>query len=670
MTAVPRRGASLYVPAVRRAMALVAAAVLLCQIALSLYAWALADQFLVPALERKAQDTGLAVARNLTRAMAAGVPWEKMEGVQEYFDRTLAENPDLAYIILADNAGRPLVRAGHGGEVLAPEQYVSTVRHVERRYVSYAQVHVGVDRRFISYRVHAARIDGAVLALASAVLALEVAWFAFSLRFVSPLRQMGELLGRMGAGDYRYRAGPGVMTQATNAVQARLNQAYFELGRMVENSGRNARTHPVMGRLRTLFRFAEGGFARDLVRDRSAVMRLLAFLFLFGEALTRTFLTQHAATLPGVPGSWPGLLATALPASAAFTGFVLTVPLARDWSMKLGPRSAYAAGALAAAFAFAACAVARDYPMLIVARAIAGAGFALMLCASTRTAPHSQERRAGTAQVAMVAAALLAAETCAPALGGILAQTSGPRAVFAIGAALMLLAACTALPLLERRPAPARRAPMVMTPIAGPPRAPHPPQDSLLLLASTAVSASLRLLLGAVFAFAVPLWLARMQLDPSRAGRYHLALGACLALAVLVARMRAWRTEAYLLLAGGGCALALAGALPFMGAHGSVGRQVAGLLLLGLGAVLAGGSQLAVVSRSLRAAMLRRGALDRPAPHALAEGAALAAGPLVAAALFTAWGPRQGLVMLAWSVCAAAAVNGALYLMFRQRSAA
>ena len=668
MTAVPRRGASLYLPAVRRAMALVAAAILLCQIAMSLYAWALADQFLVPALERKAQDTGLAVARNLTRAMAAGVPWEKMEGIQEYFDRTLAENPDLAYIILTDNAGRPLVRAGHGGEVLAPEQYVSSVRHIERRYVSYAQVHVGVDRRFISYRVHAARIDGAVLALASAVLALEVAWFAFSLRFVAPLRQLGELLGRMGAGDYRYRAGPGVMTEATNAVQARLNQAYFELGRMIEKSGRSARTHPVMGRLRTLFRFAEGGFARDLVRDRSAVMRLLAFLFLFGEALTRAFLPQHAAALPGIPDTWPPLLARALPATAAFTGFVLSVPLARDWSMKWGQRPAFAAGALVAAVAFAACAMAPDYSQLVVARAIAGAGFALMLCASTRTAPHSQERRTGTAQAAMVAAALLAAETCAPALGGILAQTSGARAVFGTGAAVMLLAACAAFPLLEPRAAPARRAPMVMA-ISGPPRAARTPQDTLLLLASTAVSSSQRLLLGALFAFAIPVWLAIMQLDPSRAGRYQLALGACLAMAVLVARMRAWRTEAYLLLAASGCALALAGALPFMGSSGK-SAQLAGLLLFGLGAVLAGGAQLAVISRSLRAAMLRRGSLDRPAVYSFLEGCALAAGPMVAAALFTIWGPREGLVMLAWSVCAAAAVNGALYLMFRQRSAA
>lgn len=668
MTAAPRRGASLYLPTVRRALALVAAAVLLCQIAMSLYAWALADQFLVPALERKAQDTGLAVARNLTRAMAAGVPWEKMEGIQEYFDRTLAENPDLAYIILTDNEGRPLVRAGHGGEVLAPEQYVSSVRHVERRYVSYAQVHVGVDRRFISYRVHAARIDGAVLALASAVLALEVAWFAFALRFVAPLRQLGELLGRMGAGDYRYRAGPGVMTEATNAVQARLNQAYFELGRMVEQSRRNTKAHPVMGRLRTLFRFAEGGFARDLVRDRSAVMRLLAFLFLFGEALTRTFLPQHAATLAGIPAPLPDLLAKALPASAAFAGLALALPLARSWRVKSGPRSAYAAGALLAALAFFACAAALSYGALVAARVVSGAGFALMLCASTRTARHSQERRTGNAQMAMVAAALLAAETCAPALGGILAQASGPRAVFAIGAAVMLLAGLAALPLLERLPAPARRSPMVLTPLSGPPRPPHTPQDVLLLLASAAVSSSQRLLLGALFAFAIPVWLRLMQFDPSRAGRYHLALGACLALAVLVARMRAWRTEAYLLLAAGGCALALAGALPFMGDGAKVERQLAGLLLFGLGAALAGGSQLAVIARSLRAAMLRRGALDRPASHAIAEGCALAAGPLVAAALFTLWGPRQGLVILAWSVCAAAAVNGTLYLMFRQRT--
>ncbi|MFD2367270.1 MFS transporter [Pseudoduganella sp. GCM10020061] len=661
-----RRGPGLYVPAVRRVLAWLALAILVCHAALSLYAQALADEFLVPALQSKAQNTGLALARNLTRAMASGVPWEKVEGIQQYFDQTLADNPDLAYIILADNAGKPLVRSGRGGEVLAPEQYVTSVRSVERRYVSYAQVHVGVDRRFISSRMAAARIDGAVIAFASVLLALELAWFALTLRFVAPLRQLAELLGRMGSGDFRYRAGPGVMTEAANAMQARLNQAFFELNRMPAALRRKS-LHPAIRQLRVSYRFAEGGFARDLVRDRSIVMRLLAFLFLFGEALSRTFLPSYAAALASLaPLPLPGALAQALPASAAFAGLVLASPMARDWHAQFGALRTYAAGALVAGIGFAACAWVPDYAVLVIARATQGAGFAMMLRACTRIDAHSQERRNANARLAMVAAALLAAETCGPALGGILAEATSARTVFALAAALMLLAVLAALPLLEGRPARMQRAPVVLLP--APPRRADAGHDHMLLLMWTVASGSQRFLFGALFAFAVPSWLILMRHGPAGAGRYFLALGAALALAALFARLRAWRTSSYWLLGLVGCALAIAGSLPFAGQAAYPARQLAGLLLLGFGAVLAGGAQLAIVSRSMRSAMLRRGDIDTPPALVFAEGLAFVAGPLCAAALFTLAGPRKAMVALACLVAAAAALTGLSAYLLSHRS--
>ena len=666
MSPMARRGPGLYLPAVRKVLALVALAILLCHAGLSLYAQSLADEFLVPALQHKAQNTGLTLARNLTRTMAAGVPWEKIEGIQQYFDQTLADNPDLAYIILADNAGKPLVRAGHGGEVLAPELYVSSVRSVERRYVSYAQVHVGVDRRFISSRMASVRVDGAVLAFASMLLALELAWFALTLRFVAPLRQLAELLGRMGSGDFRYRAGSGAMTDSINAVQARLNQAFFELGRMPAALGRHS-LHPAIRRLRLTYRFAEGGFARDLVRDRTIVMRLLAFLFLFAEALSRPFLLSHASTLTALqPFPLPGALAQALPVSAAFAGFVLAAPLARDWAVQFGALRSYAAGALTAALAFAACALVPDFVVLVVARATAGAGFAMMLVACTRIDTHGQERRNGNARMAMVAAALLAAETCGPALGGVLAEASGERTVFAASAALMLLAVLASLPLLDGRPARMQRATMVLLP--PPARRSDASQDLMLMLMWSAAGSMQRFLFGALFAFAIPSWLALMRHGAAGSGRYFLALGSALALAALFARLRAWRTGSYALLALIGCALAVAGSLPFTVQAAYPGRQLAGLLLLGFGAVLAGGAQLAVVSRSMRSALLRRGDIDAPLLLGFTEGLALVAGPVVAAMLFMSVGARQAMVTLAWLVVAGACATGLLYYLLSDRS--
>lgn len=665
-----RQDAFLYLPALRRMLLAVAGLVLLCHLALSLYGWALAGQFLVPSLERKAQNVGLAVARNLTRALAAGVPWNRMEGIQPYFEQVLRENPDLAYIMLTDSEGKMLVRAGHGGEVVAPEQYVSSTRSVERRYVTYAQVHVGVDRRFISARIAPIRPSAALLAVAGTLLAFLMAHFAASFRYVAPLRQLGALLTRMASGDYRYRAAgpaPGIAAAGANRVQARLNHAFFELGRQAAEQRRWAGAQDVIKRLRSMFRFADGGFARDLYQDRSMVSRMLAFGFLFAEALARPVLPAYAAAVPALAGA--GALAQALPLSALFAGFALALPMARDWTGDAGRRATYAAGALLAALAMGAMAWVPDYAVLVVARATAGAGYALMYCACAPVATDMADRRGRHGALALFGSALLFAETCGPAIGGVLADVVGVRSVFLLGALLLPGAALLAVAMLDDAGQPPPHRNVIMLPSPALPAAVSRGARPVLALA-LAAGASQRFVFGALFAFLVPAWLGRMQYGGAEIARFYLLFGlASLLCAPLFLRM-AFRSSAYAWLTVLGVALAVSGALPLTAGAARHIHQLFGLALLGFGALLCAGAQLLAAARAVRAARLRLGHFDAPLPHVAMEGAALVAGPLAVASAWTLWGARGAVMLVAVAVCVAAAAFGAvMYLATPRRTA-
>ncbi|HZX26723.1 MAG TPA: MFS transporter, partial [Telluria sp.] len=465
-----RRDSSLSGPPLRRFLGIVLLAVLAAQLALSWYAWRLADDLVVPALERKAGNVGLALARNLTRALATGMPWEKLNGVDAWFDATLAANPDLAYAVLTDDAGHVLVRSGRGGEVIAPEQYVATTREVERRYVTYGQVLVGVDRRFITARIQTIRNDTGALLLAGLVLAGQLAWFAGTLGFAAPLRQAAELLARLAAGDFRYRiggAGQRKLALAADQLQRRLNAAFAEVARLAADQRRWARAQPVLKRLRSHYRFADPGGPRELELDRAASARLLVCAVLLAEALSQAMLPSYADSLASAVPAW---LQAVLPQSAALGGLALALPLARDWTATAGRRPVYLFGTLVAAIGLAAAGYVADYAALVLGRATTGLGYALLLTAALSGVEPERERRSARRTTALAAGALAVAQLCGPPLGGVLADTAGPRAVFVTAAWLLLGAAGLGLWLLDERlpqawrahsrllPAPARRA--------------------------------------------------------------------------------------------------------------------------------------------------------------------------------------------------------------------
>jgi MFS family permease len=634
----------------RKAVFFMAAVVVALHLALSLFAWALAQHEIVPVLEQKAYATGLAEARKLSRRLTAGVALEKMEGVQQQFDATLRRNPDLAYIILTDSVGRILVRSGSGGEVFTPERYSAVTREVERKLVTYGMVHVGIDRQFIVTQMKRVQVDAAVVLAASLLLALGLAWYAASQVYARPVGHLAQVLGRMAAGDYRFRA-EGVtraLEQSLNAVLERVNRAFAELVTLAASQGAGVRAQAAYDRLRTSHQFADGTASVAASAIDRATPGLLAFLCLLVDSLSRPALAHYGADLVAFRTAVPAPLRAGLPGAALYLGIALTLPLARSWMARAGGRNCYLAGCMVLMLGCGSAALVDDFVTLVVARSVCGMAMALALVAVLDDIAPG-DRRTGASAVGTLLTALAAAEVVGTALGGIAVEHGSVRVMFAVAALVALMAALTARALMsDRAPVSGRRLLASSAGLAGRP-AYRRPVMMLALSAQLPAAAAW----GAFPAVILPLVLQRTGFDSAAIGRQSMLIAALLLAAAPLFIRLAFRSRRFALLAVAGVALIGVGIDRI-----AQGNWLA-LLALASGQLLMFGTMLVLAQRALRAAEFRDGAL----PH-WPWSAPLAAFSAALGALLGAAGVHgYGAAIAAAAAGGAALIAGALFLL-------
>lgn len=133
--------------------------------------WSLASQ-----LHAEAQSGQQSIARSVaqtltnqtTRAIRLGIPLEKLPGVQAYLQQTLTNTPQLAYLSLTDEHGKPLYSASQGkAEALVRLPIII-------RGVTVAQVHAGAKPPAAHSLITPAAIAALVVLAATALSVLLV----------------------------------------------------------------------------------------------------------------------------------------------------------------------------------------------------------------------------------------------------------------------------------------------------------------------------------------------------------------------------------------------------------------------------------------------------------------------------------------------------------------
>ncbi len=638
---------------VRQLFMLVLLVLLAGQLAISLYAWSSAEQRLRPELARKAHTVALSLSLKLGRALDYGIALDRLTGVDEYFTDVVRENPDIAYLTLTDMAGKELFRsAGAPAERL---RFDDTSADIARAGVSVARLHVGVERAFIATSLRELRYDLGVVVLTSVLMAFEVLWFVVTLTVTAPLRQLVALMLAMAAGDFGQRAparSSMALGDSLNRLAAPINQAFARLAARARRAPARAAAPALLAGLRARYRFGEDGVASEAPAQRVVLVRVLCLLFMFAEMLARPFLPQYANTL-AAPGLSAGMHAS-LPISVFLLSVALAMPTAGRWSDQLGRRRSYMAGALCVAGALAGTALLPEYGVLLLARALSGVGYALMFMACQGYVLDNTDARDQGQGMALFVGAIMVAEICAPAIGGILADRIGYRMVFWVGAGVALLAALLAG--------------AVLAPRSG--RLPAPPAPTLTGLLRRPRFLALALLSGvpAKFLYAgfliflVPLLLSELGHSKAEIGRYSMLYGlSALALAPLFGRL-ADRYRIYMPMVALGGMLSGAGLLRIaLGIDADA--VMLGILLLGVGQAMSISAQLILVTQ--QGAALGQGAVL--GMFRLIERLGAAAGPVLAGLSLAAFGAARTCMLMAVFTLVCSLLFALVFAMTRSR---
>lgn len=671
---------------IRAIFVFVLAVLLASQVAMSLFASHVFEGELLPEMERKAAIIGQSVRGKLQDAMALGVPFARLEGVEEFFELTRANNPDLAFLALGGADGRVRHAAGidlaaaqrlaalMGADGPAPRKLTDngTLYSVSTLPLDAGDQRVGtlfvaVGQSFIDERIAEIHLDILTVVATSLLVAFELLMFIVSASLQQPLRQIWATLRALAHGDFRQVAGGGgalaELAERVNCIALQVNQRAAGLRQEVEplRPILGAQVDELLERLGRRFQFAWDGRPRVLRQSQVVQVRILTFLFMFAEQLSRPFLPLLVKNLlPDGVGRGADMLA-GVPITAFMLVVALGMPVAGRWIERVGARQAYTVGAAAMIVGLVGAAVPLSVYDFTLWRMLTALGYAsmFMACQSFVLDNSSDADRARGASIFV--GAIMVAESCAPAIGGILADRVGYRPVFMLGAIVAMVAAVLGHAILSRQHG--RRAAERAGGGSGMVAALRNPRFVLIVLFA-AIPAKL-LLAGFLF-YLVPVVLAHMGAGQAATGRIIMAYGLpCLILMPAFSAL-ADRLKCHGLMVGLGGMLAGAGLLPVL-FEAQQAIVLLGVFALGIGQAMTIAPQLAMVTQVCRDEIARHGSMAVIGLYRLLERIGAAMGALVAGALTAAYGPVEAMALLGAGCFACAVVFSAAFLVLGQR---
>ncbi|WP_176456928.1 MFS transporter [Bordetella genomosp. 5] len=549
--------------------------------------------------------------RDLDRVLGYGLDIERLRGVEQPFARLAATSSAIATIELVDRDGRVLNRADASGALPVTATAGAPPQAGEYTLVLPLGSELG----------RPAAQGSLVVRLASDVIAAGV-----RSRALDAITVVGVAL--------------------VAAIEMLL------LLSLLMNRGFASR-----GRLQDGTRLAPDGSS-----DIGRIARPVMFGFLFAWALPLGFLPLYARSLPTGGLDLPANLMLALPISVEMGCGLLTALLAGGLTDKRGWQTPVLAGLAVSCLGMVVCAFVPNLPLFAAARGLVGLGYGLTWMGLqgfivTRSPAQYRGRN-----MTGVIAGLFAGHLSGAAVGAMLMEQMGFRAVFGVGAVMLVLPLLGVLVLM--RPYMGRAGIVAPATVSATPA----PAPAAAAAAGGRLRATLRLLftrdfgmllVGSVIpfsiaqvgllSFALPLYLEAEGVAASSIGRVLMIYGLCVIyVGPLMGRLvdRSSIKKTWIVLGG------LIGSVGMLGLYFNSGLAAAAVavLLLAVASCFAGASQspymLALPD------VQRYGAAGATSVMRAADKLGQMAGPLVVGAMFGAAGMGAGL-----------AITGVIYLV-------
>lgn len=416
----------------------IAIAVVLCAAlaAIGFAAHSAVERTIVPAIAAQAESVGRSAAALIENAVTAGVPLDKLVGVNAYLDGLERANVELADLKLVTPDGRILGHAGTPPAALDPPTVITAV--TARSGIPLASLIITIDPGVVSSQVHALLVDVAFIGLVSLLVALELVALVVGASGTEALAALEARVRALSRGRlwlHTDAAEKSPLVMPIDAQVARLHERHAHAREAAERRGDTG----ALVDLDAIGARLGLGAVHAGENHAATIIRPALFLFMMAEELARPFLPRLAGSMATPDLNIGRDLAMSLPIVVFMAVVALSQLPFAVLSERLGRRRGFVLGAAIAALSYVGSALTDHFGLFLVSRATAAIGYALVFVSAQGHVVDLSRPQERTAALAVFVRAIMVAGLCGPPIGGVLADRLGDHAAFLGSAVLAVL---------------------------------------------------------------------------------------------------------------------------------------------------------------------------------------------------------------------------------------
>lgn len=655
-----------------------------------------------PEMTQKGVLIAHSLAGQFEHALAQGIAFRRLRGVDSLFHDLRAANSEILFIAALDSSGSSIAKAVFTDGELPSDRSLSELAAMlspadaaedrppleiikwknalvaSQPVVVNGQgvgwVLVGIDADYVRQRLAGLIYDILVVLAVSLLMTFELLLLIMS-SMGSPVSAVHAIL-RQACGTASVAGGRSAvaalpldeLTSGLRATAEHLRARRFVTPANPATSSETCSSTSDSTKLEAALAILAGAVnGRPALRRSEALIRVRMPLFIFflSEELSRPFFPIYAKSLASSIDGLPPEIVISLPMILFMLVVAFAQPLGGPWAERFGPRQMMLVGSCIGALGLALTAFAWDFYSLIAWRLVTAAGYGIVFVAgqSHVIAHTTTDNRAWG--MAMFVGSVLAASICGPAIGGILADQIGYSGTFVVGAGTALgsgVLAVWLLPLPDKttsRRAVGLRFKDVSLVLSNP--------RFVALILGGAMPA--KIILTGFLYYLTPLYLANLGNGPSATGRIVMLYGLMMVLMTpLAARLADHVRRPLAFVVGGGLISAL-GLLGMLWSS-STTMLVVAVVALGIAQSMSITPQMSLVPVACPEECRRLGQVTVVGFFRLFERIGSSLGPLIAAFLlqrfgyqFTAVGIGAGIAIASVLLALAWGATGRLHLI-------
>lgn len=394
--------------------------ILSCSVLMSAMSFRQFEHSIEPAIIAKVDALAQSIEQEIETALDYGIPFSKLEGVDEFFDSLKQAHPEIHGVSLhGDSAKKEYYSKGYWVEADSSKQVLEKEYPLHYKGQVIGQLHFLVDEKFAEKKSFELLLDVLTVIAVSVIVAFELVVFILSFNVTVRLQRIHKALAEF----------------ANNKNLLLVVDEYIdELGFFAKE---------INERLKQVAALCKKPLDDISVAATQSVdfIRWPFFLLIFSESLSLSFFPVYVAQLEIPDWGLAKEFVVGMPISIFMFIWAVSLPSGGVWSDTVGRRRAFLFGSLLTAIGLVLTAFAYSLFDLLLWRSVTAVGYSFVFITVQGFVTDNTDSRSRSKGMATFVATFFAGSLSGAAIGGILADHISMNFIFMLSAVLSLGAA-------------------------------------------------------------------------------------------------------------------------------------------------------------------------------------------------------------------------------------